>query len=523
MGCFINKKYLKGRSLLYLVFFILIFIVTIGPVLDSDLGWHLATGRFIWLTNSIPRKDLFSFSMPDYPYVYHSWLTEVIIFVVHSHFGMWGVTLFYSVVIALGFWFLVKTSQLKLDNPLWSLSILFFIQYGLVVINYRTQVFTFLGLTILCYFFTKLKPGDLEFPQSLISLNKKFSWISFLQWLRKTKLWLIPLLFLFWVNLHGGFFVGLLMLSLLMGLKIFQIKVNFPSFLYLKQLMLYFTFILFLSVLASLINPYGVKVFLQVIAMGTNSTILRYSYDWAPMFASFPIADFLWYSLLTTMLVVVTCIFAVGDKSTKILLILFFVLSLTSRRYLLPLFVVLMPHIILLLELLLTTLFQKRASLQQLPLYVAIGIVFILLMERTVINWTKTKCAYASEECYAAISYPRNYPFQAVTFMENKGIPNRILNDANWGGYLIWNFPEHKFFIDGRMDNFFIDGRSFLEDYIILMKAQSGWEVLMEKYKIDAILAPPSWPLVQVLRDKSEWEVIFEDEVSVLMILRGSS
>ena len=54
------------------LFLVLTFAFYFRVVVDPDLGWHLRVGEFIWQTKTIPRKDLFSFSLPDYPYVYHS-------------------------------------------------------------------------------------------------------------------------------------------------------------------------------------------------------------------------------------------------------------------------------------------------------------------------------------------------------------------------------------------------------------------------------------------------------------------
>src|SRR5690348_7781337 len=43
---------------------------------DPGTGWHLATGRYILDTGSIPRADMFSFTAFGRPWVSYSWLFE---------------------------------------------------------------------------------------------------------------------------------------------------------------------------------------------------------------------------------------------------------------------------------------------------------------------------------------------------------------------------------------------------------------------------------------------------------------
>ena len=63
------------------LFFVLVFLLSLHVIVDTDFGWHMRVGEYIVLEKRIPKADLFSFSVPDYPYVYHSWGAEVLIYV----------------------------------------------------------------------------------------------------------------------------------------------------------------------------------------------------------------------------------------------------------------------------------------------------------------------------------------------------------------------------------------------------------------------------------------------------------
>src|SRR3989344_7637210 len=50
------------------------------------------------------------------------------------------------------------------------------------------------------------------------------------------------------------------------------------------------------------------------------------------------------------------------------------------------------------------------------------------------------------------------YPVEAANFLREKGLTNNVLNDYGWGGYLDWQNPDVKVFIDGRMAGWRLEG-----------------------------------------------------------------
>ena len=50
-------------------------ILSYRPVYEPDLGWHLAHGRE-HLAGRLVRTNLFSFTWPEYPQRYTSWLSD---------------------------------------------------------------------------------------------------------------------------------------------------------------------------------------------------------------------------------------------------------------------------------------------------------------------------------------------------------------------------------------------------------------------------------------------------------------
>jgi hypothetical protein len=106
------------------------------------------------------------------------------------------------------------------------------------------------------------------------------------------------------------------------------------------------------------------------------------------------------------------------------------------------------------------------------------------------------------------------YPKAALEFMQRQHLNGRIFNQYGWGGYMEWNAPELKPFIDGRADIFVYNGT--LADYAEAILIQAPFEIL-DKYRIDYVLLPSDQPLTYLLEHSSAWHPIYTDKVAVLL------
>jgi len=102
----------------------------------------------------------------------------------------------------------------------------------------------------------------------------------------------------------------------------------------------------------------------------------------------------------------------------------------------------------------------------------------------------------------------------ALAYMKAHGMSGRVFNDWVWGGYLIWNAPESKVFIDGRGDPYAPNG--VFQDYKAALSSQNPQTVL-DKYRVDYVLMPSDSQLGTLLRNNPAWSVRFSDDASVLL------
>jgi len=164
-------------------------IASTGPILlnsDGDLPRHILVGKLIRTTQHIDLTDIFSFRTTGYPSFPHEWLSQVILSGFYDLAGLGGVVIFTSILVTIT-WAIIYYDALRRSKSL--ISALLFTGLGigasLIHILPRPHLFSYLFTTL---------------------------WILVLEQIykdRPQKWWLLPMLMLIWVNLHGMFVLGI--------------------------------------------------------------------------------------------------------------------------------------------------------------------------------------------------------------------------------------------------------------------------------------------------------------------------
>ncbi len=445
----------------YLLFFLVLlgiaFFLTFN-YLDPDFGWHLRTGQLI-LQQGPPHVDWYSFTMPQYPWVDHEWLMDVGIWQVYNSAGIRGLQFLFLVIYTLSF-FIIRDRRW----PWWAFVPPVFLGYLATIefLGIRPQLFTVFFIALL------LKIVDL-----FLEKNSKL-------------IYFLPLLFLAWANLHASFFAGLFILCIVITCQL--IKKAPP-----KKIGLLLA-ITAASFLATLVNPYGVRIYNEVFSVVGDNYLKFHIAEWMPL----PLTGF--KPLIILYLAMVVGLGAVLYRKINftwlVLSAVFLLLSISSIRYFLLFVMVSLPMVC-------QGLWQlgqvmdprkiaaefKQGSLFAKAMYVMPALVFAVLFG--------IYCWQVAEPRLSAPS-PNFYPEKAISFLKTLPASDHILNDYSWGGYLIWKMPERKWFIDGRMPSWRLpaqagqDGRFVFKDYMDIMAAEPGFEQLLQKYDVNMVLIPAS-------------------------------
>jgi hypothetical protein len=101
-------------------------------------------------------------------------------------------------------------------------------------------------------------------------------------------------------------------------------------------------------------------------------------------------------------------------------------------------------------------------------------------------------------------------PVRAVAEADLSG---RLLNAYNWGGYLIWH--QVPVFIDGRCYDLYTQGTQ-LRDYFAVHNVRPDADRVLQDYAVDTVLFDRDAPLVRYLQAKG-WRTTFEDGPAVVL------
>jgi hypothetical protein len=89
-----------------------------------------------------------------------------------------------------------------------------------------------------------------------------------------------------------------------------------------------------------------------------------------------------------------------------------------------------------------------------------------------------------------------------------------------YGSYLIWAAqPQYKVFVDPRIELFPLD---VWTDYHMISNAVPGWDQKLEDYNVRTLMLNAKYqaPLIESLEDSTNWNLIFQDEIT-RMYMKG--
>jgi hypothetical protein len=174
------------------VFLTLVFILAHGKVADPDIWWHLHNADYLVHHHTLPRSDMYSFTVPGYPWMNHEWLAELPYYFawrVWGLSGIEGVAVSILMLIFLGVLYLAYRECENYKAAVLASSYAVFL--GRVSFGPRTILFGYACLVVLLILLQRLRQRG------------------------HAPLWLIPPLFCLWVNTHGSWFIGMIIFSMI--------------------------------------------------------------------------------------------------------------------------------------------------------------------------------------------------------------------------------------------------------------------------------------------------------------------
>jgi hypothetical protein len=462
-----------------------------GLLEDGDTGYHIRTGEFILDTFSIPRHDIFSFLSPPIPWTAHEWLSEVIMAIVHMAFGLTGVVVFFALLISLVYYLLFRTSCTSNNNIILAIIVLLLVMVS-SKLHWLARPHIFSQILIVVWYFI----------------------LNAYQYRNKSYLYLLPLLMVLWVNLHGGFIAGFILLVVyLIGNVIQSFSSDAEKRSLSRKKTVTLASLTALCLLASLINPYGYHILLFPFNLVSNRFLMDHINEFiSPNFHEIVPFKYLLFLMIS--------LFAVSRErldSIELLLILLFTnMALYSARHIPLLAIIALPIILRQGEALLhekkgafPDFLKKRSNAIASVDKTAAGYVWPVVGVLIVIF-----CAANGKLAYTFDA--KKKPVAAVEFLKREPIRGNMFNNDEFGDYIIYvAWPKYKVFFDGRSDMY---GVERLKDYIKVVNMETGWETVLEKYDINWIIYDSKSILSRVLIENKGWRLIYSDKVATIFV-----
>lgn len=482
-------------SLADILFVCLLFYYALPPdkqlLGDGDTGYHIRAGDYILSTLTVPKTDIFSFINPAIPWTAHEWLSEVIMSLLHTIGGLTAVVLAFAILIAISTRVFFKNLVAEGNNILISAtaSIVF---VSLAQGHYLARPHIF-SLVILIYWYRYL--NDYQYQQT-------------------DHLWRLPVIMLLWVNLHGGFIIGITIIGIYFAGNLLPFIFNKNEWeSRAKEKAIRLGKILVITVTACIVNPTGYRIFLFPFNLVSN----RYLMDHTNEFMSPNFHEFHPFKYLLLLLLV---IFAFSRRKSEFiavgLTLLFTSMSLSSVRYI-PLFaVIVIPIMLRYVEKDILSAFPcverfltQRVNNITTADNMAKGFVWpafsIILLAMLAINGTVTHSFN-----------PEKKPMAAIEFLKSNPVTGNMFNNDEFGDLVIYSaYQQYKVFIDGRLDMY---GSDRLKEYEQVMGVKTCWESVLHKYRISWFLIETDSLLSRFLSDNSNWKLVYSDKVASIFV-----
>lgn len=433
-------------------------------LVDPDIWWHLANARIFVSTHHAIWHDPYSFTVAGHAWIDWEWLSELPFLFSYQSLGLQGIYLVTWLLLGANILFVYYRGyrlSRSADASLWTAAIAFV----LMTVNSgpRTIEFAYLAMS-----------AELLILEEFDRGNKRL-------------IWLLPPLFALWINLHGFWFAGIVLLATYIGLGLFQVELGAFEQQALSRTDRNRLLAVFgASVAALVLNPYGWHLMLSPLDMVVNQKVsVSTIAEWLPIKLDTLACCFV---ILAIVLMVIANL--VRGRKWKLYELAFVFLAWYAA----------VAHIR----------FSYFAAVLTVPMLARdLARAFKLDPDANTIPGMNVLMAGI-----AVVVIAVQFPSQAaLTERLNMMFPMRTIpmiqpswRTFNWdyvGGMMA--FQGKPSFIDSRFDSF--DQVGVMDEYGRIMAGNDALE-LMKKYHVDHALVMDNHPIAYLLEHTPDWTVL---------------
>jgi hypothetical protein len=487
----------SGLGILALIYALLAGLKT---VVDFDLGWQMASGRYLLSHHSVPRSEIFSYTAHGVEWIYPV-LSGAVFYLLHQLGGYAAIS-----------WLCALTCVgcavvLIYRRSLWALAIAIL---AVPVLASETMPRASLFTMILFAGFARILVEHYED--------------------RRAPLWLLPALMSLWVNLHTGFVAGIALMGAYLLVEALELPFRLRRHSALVRVRRALPWLI-ATAAVTVVNPWGIRIF---VAVARQQSVVRWQSvlleEWAPVQAASVLQEFgwrdpesarwwllgfgivaamicLWRRRLGPALVLVVAVSAAvryGRMVGPCVLLICLIGGSVLSRFSIPQ---------------LSELYKKRLAIAGVSL-------LTLLMAVRSLDLSSNRTYLSSGGITVFGAGPSWWlPERATAFLLRNRLPGNVFSDFNLSSYLVWRTGEqYPDFADGRYVPF---GEQLIEEQRTLAGLpldSPQWSAAAEMYHINAVIFPLSrifalgeMPLLADCESKG-WTPVYMDTAAIIFV-----
>ena len=435
-----------------------------------DLAYHIRAGEDV-LHGNIPRVDSYTFTFPGTPWLDQQWLAQAAFALLHR-LGGWPLLLAgQAILVGLSTWLVYLAARAVSARP-------------------RTASLLALAGFVVATPALGMRPQLLAVP-----LFATLLWITASRRAHPGRLWLAPVLAAVCANVHGSF----VLFPLVVGLAWLEDRrQRDPSA---ARTLL----IAACTTAATIVTPFGPRVWLYVYDVSTNPVIRTTITEWAPLTLS-TVPGWL---AIGSALAIVAYLSRRGRPTPWTVLVtlgIFFLLALSAQRAIVW-WAMVAPIVVAasLAEPNTEPSPNSQTSTATLPAYVVVGTLVAALI--VLAPWWRGD----SYERFLTAAPPGLT--QAAT--DHLAPGTRTLVYQPWGSWFEYALPDVPVFVDSRIE---IVPDQVWQDYGQVAFSGAGWKNTLARYDVQAIVASADWDVLPMLRADPGWREVYSDDDGALFV-----
>jgi hypothetical protein len=450
---------------------------------DPDLWWHIKTGELILSTHRWATTDPYSYTAVGMPWMSCEWLGDVVFAAVYRIGGLRGleallVVLASAVILALYAFATLRCGNSKAGF----VAAAVLLTLANASFNLRPQMMGYLFLILTLIALERFRQG------------------------KQRAVWMLPVLFMIWINSHGSWIIGLgvVALYIVCGLVSFQLgSLEAQRWSTSERLRLETVFMLSLASIA--VTPYGVRLAAYPFTVASSLPIsVANILEWQVM--PFNLIGGKIFLVLVLGFFLTQMAFRFSWRVYEILLFVFgTAMACLHVRFLLlfvPFFAPLMAAILARWM----PAYNKAKDQYLINFALMAGIVIALVH-------------YFPSRSDMDKKVADQFPVQALAYMQQHPVPGPLFNSYGFGGYMVE--AGYKTFIDGRSELF--EQTGVLNEYMQITLLKPGALQVLQGYGIRSCLLQRDEPFSTVLASMPGWQKVYSDNVSALYVKRDAN